>query len=405
MSRQLNKLTASQVKNAKCDGKIRKLADGGGLTLVVKGDAKYWWLRYRFGGNERTLSLGSYPEVGLADAREERDSAKKLLAQGIDPSANRQLQTEQRKEDSENTFSVVAKEWYNKKHAPEVSESHAVRSWRKLELYTFPSLSTRPINEIQPPEIREILDKIVKRGHLETAHRVKNVVSLVFRYAVATHKAKFDVTRDLTGYLPSAKVKHQPSLTTPSEVAKLLKDIDAYQGMFAASRAFKLSPLVFTRPGDIRYMQWNHINFERAQWEIPKTKNGLPLIVPLSTQALEVLEGIQPITQHRSAYVFPNARDAKRPMSNAAIKAALDRMGYGGRFTAHGFRAMARTLLQEELHYPVHLIEMQLGHRVADMHGRAYNRTEFLTERREMMQTWADYLDNLKYHGQEFIHQ
>ena len=396
MSRQLNKLTASQVKNAKCDGKIRKLADGGGLTLVVKGDAKYWWLRYRFGGNERTLSLGSYPEVSLADARVERDSAKKLLAQGIDPSANRQLQTEQRKEDSENTFSVVAKEWYNKKHAPEVSESHAVRSWRKLELYTFPSLSRRPINEIQPPEIREILDKIVKRGNLETAHRVKNVVSLVFRYAVATHKAKFDVTRDLTGYLPSAKVKHQPSLTTPTEVAELLKDIDAYQGLFAASRALKLSPLVFTRPGDTRYMQWNHINFERAQWEIPKTKNGLPLIVPLSRQALEILEGIQPITQHRSAYVFPNARDAKRPMSNAAIKAALDRMGYGGRFTAHGFRAMARTLLQEELHYPVHLIEMQLGHRVADMHGRAYNRTEFLNERREMMQAWADYLDKLK---------
>jgi len=143
-------------------------------------------------------------------------------------------------------------------------------------------------------------------------------------------------------------------------------------------------------------MQWDHINFKRKQWELPKTKNGLPLIVPLSCQALEILEEIQPITQHRSAYVFPNARDAKRPMSNAAIKAALDRMGYAGRFTAHGFRAMARTLLQEELHYPVHLIEMQLGHQVADMHGRAYNRTEFLKERRKMMQRWANYLDELK---------
>ncbi|PAU77702.1 integrase [Halovibrio salipaludis] len=396
MSRQLNKLTASQVKNAKCDGKIRKLADGGGLTLVVKGDAKYWWLRYRFAGNERTLSLGSYPHTSLADARQARDTAKRLLAQGTDPAADRQLQTDQRKEDSENTFSTVAKEWYDQKHALEVSESHAVRNWRRLELYTFPDLAKRPINDIQPPHVREVLDKIAKRGHLETAHRVKNVISLVFRYAVATHKAQFDVTRDLTGYLPASKVKHQPSLTTPTEVAELLQDIRAYQGQVAASSALKLSPLVFTRPGDTRKMQWDHINFERRQWEIPKTKNGLPLIVPLSRQALAILEGIQPITQHRSAYVFPNARDAKRPMSNVAIKKALDRMGYAGRFTAHGFRAMARTLLQEELNYPVHLIEMQLGHRVADMHGRAYNRTEFLDERREMMQRWADYLDELR---------
>ena len=396
MPRQLNKLTATQAKNAKCDGKIRKLADGGGLTLIVKGDAKYWWLRYRFAGKERTLSLGTYPQTSLADARQARDTAKNLLAQGTDPGAYRQLEAEQRKTDSDNVFSTVAREWYDQKHAVEVSESHAIRNWRRLELYTFPAFAKRPINEIQPPHIRDVLDKIAKRGHLETAHRVKTLISQVFRYAVTASKVQFDVTRDLNGYLPASKVKHQPALTTPKEVAELLKDIEAYQGQFAASTALKVSPLVFTRPGDTRQMQWSHINFERGQWELPRTKNGHPLIVPLSTQVRDILEEIQPITQHRSAYVFPNARDAKRPMSNAAIKAALDRMGYAGIFTAHGFRAMARTLLQEELQYPVHLIEMQLGHQVADIHGRAYNRTEFLEERREMMQRWADYLDELK---------
>lgn len=395
MARQLNKLSANEVKNAKSSGKIRKLADGGGLTLVIKGDAKYWWLRYRFAGKEKTLSLGSYPQVSLADARRGRDDAKALMQQQIDPSAHRRQESTQRAFDGENTFRALCEDWYKQKHFVEVSESHAIRNWRRLEIYTFPYLGKRPIRSIQPADILQVLDGIVRKGHVETAHRVKTLISLVFRYAVATSRVDSDVTRDLTGYLPNTKVKHQHSLTHPDEVSQLLKDIHAYQGHFATSAALKLSPLVFTRPGDTRQMLWEQIDFNKARWELPTTKNGEPLIVPLSRQAIAILEQVEPVTRHRSTYVFPNARDAKRPMSNVAIKAALDRMGYGGKMTAHGFRAMARTLLQEELKFPVHLIEMQLGHRVADMHGRAYNRTEFINDRHEMMQAWADYLELL----------
>lgn len=396
MARQLNKLSANEVKNAKGSGKITKLPDGGGLTLVIKGESKYWWLRYRFAGNEKTLSLGCYPQVSLADARKARDIAKGLLKDNIDPSAHRKQESTQRVSDGENTFRSLCEDWYQQKHSAEVTESHAVRNWRRLEIYTFPQLARRPIRSIQPADILNVLDKIVKKGNIETAHRVKTLISQVFRYAVATSRVDSDVTRDLTGYLPKTQVKHQYALVRPDEVSRLLKDIQAYQGHFATSAALRISPLVFTRPGDTRQMLWEQIDFDKALWELPTTKNGAPLIVPLSRQAIAILEEVEPVTKHRSPYVFPNARDAKRPMSNVAIKAALDRMGYGGKMTAHGFRAMARTLLQEELKYPVHLIEMQLAHRVADMHGRAYNRTEFLEDRREMMQAWADYLDGLK---------
>lgn len=395
MARQLNKLSANEVKNAKDSGKMRKLADGGGLTLVIKGESKYWWLRYRFAGNEKTLSLGSYPQVSLAAARKARDDARALLQQKIDPSAHKRQESTQRASDGENTFRTLCEDWYQQKHSVEVTDAHAVRNWRRLEVYTFPLLARRPIRSILPADVLQVLDGIVRKGNLETAHRVKTLISLVFRYAVATSRVDSDVTRDLTGYLPSTQVKHQHALVRPDEVSQLLKDIHAYQGHFATSAALRLSPLVFTRPGDTRQMLWDQIGFGNAQWELPTTKNGAPLIVPLSDQAIAILREVEPVTRHRSPYVFPNARDAKRPMSNVAIKAALDRMGYGGKMTAHGFRAVARTLLQEELKFPVHLIEMQLGHRVADMHGRAYNRTEFIDDRRAMMQQWADYLDKL----------
>ncbi|MCL1487289.1 integrase arm-type DNA-binding domain-containing protein [Marinobacter sp. M3C] len=396
MAHQLNKLSAKEVKNAIGSGKIRKLADGGGLTLVIKGESKYWWLRYRFAGNEKTLSLGSYPQISLAAARQARDKARELLQQKIDPSALKQRESTQRVSDGENTFRTLCEDWYQQKHCVEVTEAHAVRNWRRLEIYTFPMLARRPIRSIQPTDILQVLDGIIKKGNIETAHRVKTLISLVFRYAVATSRVDSDVTRDLTGYLPKTQVKHQPALVRPEEVSQLLKDIHAYHGHFATSAALRLSPLVFTRPGDTRQMLWEQIDFNKAQWELPTTKNGAPLIVPLAEQAILILREVEPVTMHRSRYVFPNARDAKRPMSNVAIKAALDRMGYGGKMTAHGFRAAARTLLQEELKYPVHLIEMQLGHRVADMHGRAYNRTEFIEDRRQMMQTWATYLEKLR---------
>lgn len=396
MSRQLNKLSANEVKNAKGTGTIRKLADGGGLTLVIKGEAKYWWFRYRFAGKEKTLSLGGYPQVSLAEARQARDTARKLLMQSIDPSAHRRGEGVQRALDGENTFSSVTSMWYEQKHKLEVTEGHYSRNWRRLEVYAFPRLARTPIRALQPRDILQVLDEITRQGSIETAHRVKTLISQVFRFAVARSLVESDVTRDLTGYLPKVKVQHQPAIVRPEEVSLLLKEIQAYQGYFATVAALRFAPLVFTRPGDTRQMRWDQLDLDKCQWELETTKNGAPLIVPLARQAMEILAGLEPVTRHRSIYVFPNARDAKRPMSNMALKGALDRLGYGGRMTAHGFRAMARTLLQEELKYPVHLIEMQLGHRVADMHGRAYNRTEFLDDRREMMQGWADYLDGLR---------
>ncbi len=399
MARQLNKLTAQQVKNAQSTGDVaRKIADGGGLTLCVKGDSKYWWLRYRVAGREKTLSLGTYPDVSLAEARNARDEAKALLKQGIDPSAEKQAKARELIKEHSNTFRELCKEWYEQKHLKEVTEGHAIRNWRRLELNTFPRFGSRPIESLKPTDVLEALNSISKRGHIETAQRVKTLISQVFRYAVVTSRAEFDITRDLAGYLPKSKVRHQPALVRPDEVALLMKEIYAYQGHVATVWALKMSAMVFTRSGDTRQMRWEDIDLIKQRWDIPKTKNGEPLVVPLASQVVEILREIEPITKHRSPYVFPNTRDPKQPMSNQAVKAALDRMGYRGKMTAHGFRATARTLLQEELKYPVYLIEMQLGHRVPDVHGRAYNRTEFLDDRREMMQAWADYLDKLRSH-------
>ncbi|EBA01800.1 tyrosine-type recombinase/integrase [Marinobacter sp. ELB17] len=220
MARLLNKLSANEVKNAKGSGEIRKLADGGGLTLVIKRGSKYWWLRYRFAGNEKTLSIGGYPQVSLAAARQARDSAKELLKQYIDPSAHRRQESTQRTSDGENTFRTLCEDWYQQKHCVEVTEAHAVRNWRRLEIYTFPQLARRPIRSIQPVDILQVLDGIVKKGNIETAHRVKTLISLVFRYAVATSRVDSDVTRDLTGYLPKTQVIHQPALVRPDEVVQ-----------------------------------------------------------------------------------------------------------------------------------------------------------------------------------------
>lgn len=399
MSRQLHKLTANQVKNATGTGTITKMGDGGGLTLVIKNNSKLWWFRYRYEGKAKTLSLGQYPQISLAAARTMSEEARSLLSKNIDPQQHKKSQATAQANESRNTFAAVATDWYQNKHQEEVTESHAIRNWRRLELYTFPSLGQKPMTEINATAVRLLLDKLVQKGTAETAHRVRSLISQVFRYAVVTDRAPSDVTRDLQGYLPASKVRHMPALVKKDEVAMLLKDIHAYQGFYATEAALKISPLLLARPGDIRSMQWEHIDFVESRWELETTKNGDPLIVPLPSQAMGIISEVEQISRHRSPYVFPNARDAKRPMTNNAIKAALDRMGYGGKMTAHGFRALARTLLQEEMGYPVHLIEMQLGHRVADMHGRAYNRTVFLKERTEMMQAWADYLEGLRMPG------
>lgn len=390
-----NKLTATGIKHAVRQGHQGKMADGGGLTLFLRPNGHYWWFRYRFGGKERTLSLGSYPEVTLAQARERRDEARRLLAEGVDPSAQRKAARAARTESVDNTFDAVAREWYETRHRNEVVESHATRNWRRLERHTFPTLARRPIAEIEPPEVLQALRRIEDQGYIETAQRVRALIGQVFRYAVATGRARRDITTDLRDALRTPETKHHAAITDPAEIGALLHAVDGYGGEPTTRAALQLAPLVFTRPGDLRQLKWEDLDLEAAEWRLVATKNGEPLIVPLPDQALAILREMEPLTG-KQTYVFASNRTRGRPMSNMTLNAALRRLGYGGQIiTAHGFRAMARTVLVEHLNYPVELVEMQLGHRVRDVHGRAYNRTQWLQERRAMMQAWADYLQDL----------
>lgn len=390
-------LTNTKARNAKPKEKQYKLFDTNGLFLLVTPAGGKWWrFKYRLDGKEKLLSLGTYPEVGLALARERRDKARKQVANEIDPSNVRKAQKAAKLE-NENTFEVVAREWYAKfslKWAP----GHALKIKNRLEKDVFPYIGTRPINDIKAPELLMVLRRIESRGALDTAHRARTNCGQIFRYAIATGRAERDPAADLRGALPSAKEGHFSAITDPDKVAGLLRAIDGYQGAFVTKCALKLAPLVFVRPGELRQIEWAEIDLDAAEWNIPaeKMKGGEPHLVPLSKQAIEILREIQPLTG-TGRYVFPNARTPKRPMSDNAILAALRRMGFEKtEMTGHGFRAMARTILDEVLQVRPDLIEHQLAHAVRDPLGRAYNRTKHLPERRKMMQTWADYLDNLK---------
>ncbi len=390
-------LTDTKVRNAKPKSKQIKLFDGNGLFILVSPTGGKWWrFKYRFGGKEKLLSLGTYPEVSLAQARERRDAARKQLANGIDPSQARKAIKASRAKD-ENTFEVVAREWHSK-YTPSWTPGHAKMILRRLELNIFPWLGGRPIADIKAPELLMALRRIESRGAVESAHRVKIICGQVFRYAVATGRAERDPSADLRGALPPARSKHLAAITDPEKVAGLLRAIDGYQGSFVTRCALRLAPLLFVRPGELHHMEWSEIDLDAAEWNIPagKMKTRLSHLVPLARQAVEILREIQPLTG-AGRYVFPSPRTAERPMSNNAILSALRRMGFDkDEMTGHGFRAMARTILDEVLQVPPHLIEHQLAHKVRDPLGRAYNRTKHLPERRKMMQTWADYLDGLK---------
>nr|WP_299245351.1 integrase arm-type DNA-binding domain-containing protein [uncultured Halomonas sp.] len=400
MSRQTNKLSATAVKTAKPKSKTYKMSDGGGLYLeVTPAGGKYWRLKYRHSGKEKRLAVGVYgtgkDKVSLVAAREAREDAKRQLNQGIDPSAIKRILRQQGEHAATNTFTTVAIEWLEKVHQHEVVPAHYQRNKRRLERDAFPLIGKRPISEITPPELLGCLRRIEDRGHVETAHRVKTLCGQVFRYGISTGRVERDPTPDLRGALRPSKTKHYAALTDPKQVAELLRAIDGYGGQPTTIAALKLAPLVFTRPGELRQAKWTDINLEDANWTFEASKTGQPLIVPLSAQALTILRDIHGLTG-RTEYVFPGIRSSKRPMSNATIKAALDRMGFKGEMTAHGFRAMARTILAERLNYPEHYIEQQLAHAVKDSNGRAYNRTTHLEQRREMLQSWADYLDALR---------
>lgn len=389
-------LTDTATRNAKPGTKARKLADEKGLFLLVTPSGGKWWrFKYRFDGKEKLLSLGVYPDVSLKDARDRRDEARRLLADGIDPGMNRKAQKAARVERGANSFEVVAREWYAK-HSAAWVDNHGNRILRRFERDIFPWIGGRPIAEVTAPELLAAIRRIENRGALETAHRALGNCGQVFRYAVATGRAKRDPAADLRGALPPVKGEHFAAITDPRRVAELLRAIDGYAGTLTVRCALRLAPLVFVRPGELRKAEWADIDLDAAEWRYTVTKTGTAHIVPLSQQSVDILRELHALTGH-GRYVFPGARSNGRPMSENAILAAMRRMGIGkDEMSGHGFRAMARTILDEVLGFRPDFIEHQLAHAVRDPNGRAYNRTAHLAERRKMMQAWADYLDKIK---------
>jgi integrase len=370
-----------------------KLADAGGLYLEVspKG-GKYWRLKYRFEGKGKRLAFGAYPEVSLKEAREKRDQARKLLAQGIDPSAEKKAT----KTAASESFEAIYREWLGK-FSPRWAESHRDNIVRHVEKNALPWIGARPIVELKAADLLAVLRRIEARGALESAHRTKQALGQVFRYAVATGRAERDPTADLRGALAPPDKGRFAAITEPKEVAALLRAIDDYQGSFVVRYALRFAPLVFVRPGELRQAEWSEFDLERAEWRIPasKMKMSEAHVVPLAHQALAVLAELQPFTG-TGRYVFPSERGKERPMSDGTILAALRRMGYGpDAMTAHGFRAMASTLLNEQ-GWNRDAIERQLAHAERNRVRAAYHRAAHLPERRKMMQAWADYLDGLR---------
>ncbi|AUM11976.1 tyrosine-type recombinase/integrase [Ketobacter alkanivorans] len=394
-------LTALAVKQAKPKESDYKLTDGGGMYLLVsKKGGKYWRLKYRFAGKEKVLALGVYPSVSLEQARQERDKAKKLLP-NTDPNSVKRVDKASNLEAAENNFELVATEWYSN-HMVNKSDSHRTRTWRLLKNDLFPPLGKRPISDITPPELLKVLRRVESRGAIDTAHRAHQTAGQVFRYAVATGRAERDPSADLRGALKIHIKKHHAAITEPKELGKLLLAMDSFGGTPVVKAALQLSPLLFVRPKELRHMEWTEIDWDQALWQIPadKMKMKEPHIVPLSVQAIAILEEIHSLTG-RGKYVFPSARGGSRPLSENGVRVALRTMGYDNdTMTAHGFRATARTILDEVLCFRVDLIEHQLAHTVRDTNGRAYNRTKHLPQRKDMMQKWADYLNGLKLKAQ-----
>jgi integrase len=389
-------LTDVAIRAAKPAEKPFRLFDADGLYLeVAPAGGKWWRFKYRFGGKEKRLSLGVYPEVGLRVARERRDSARKLLANGVDPSVERRVQKAATVERAANSFEAVAREWFAR-YGPGWAKSHADKIMARLEKDVFPWLGPRPIAEIKAPELLSVLRRVEGRGAVDTAHRVQQNCGQVFRYAVATGRAERDVSGDLRGALPPARHTHFASVTDPDEVAALLRALDGFQGTFVVQCALRLAPMFFVRPGELRTAEWSHFDLDKAEWRYTVSKTKTEHLVPLATQAVAILRELHALTGHRR-YVFPG-RDVKKPMSGAAINAALRRLGFDTKteITGHGFRAMARTILHEQLRFPSEVIEHQLAHKVSDSLGTAYNRTKFIDDRVTMMQKWADCLDGLK---------
>jgi len=388
-------LTDTSIRNTKPKEKPYKLSDSGGLhILVTPNGSKLWRLKYRFGGIEKLLSFGKYPQVSLKEARDKAFEAKQGLVSGIDPSQAKKAQ--KASASGADTFETIAREWFEK-FSPTWSPSHGDRIIRRLERDVFPWVGKRPIGEVKAPELLSVLRRIEERGAVETAHRASQNCGQVFRYAVATGRADRDPSGDLRGAIPPTKQTHHASITDPKEIGALLRSINAYEGGLIVRCALKLAPIVFVRPGELRRAEWKEIDWDNSEWIIPaeRMKMREKHIVPLSHQALEVFWEIQPLTGE-GQYVFPSPRTWERPMSDNAILSALRRMGYtGDQMTGHGFRSMASTLLNEQ-GWNRDAIERQLAHAERDSIRAAYNYAEHMPERRRMMQAWADHLDELR---------
>ena len=390
-------LTDTAIRNAAPRDKAYRLSDGGGMYLEISpSGGKYWRLKYRFAGKEKRLALGVYPDVGLASARKKRDAARELLAAGTDPGEAKKSDKRAARLAAINTFEAVALAWMGER-CPYVEPAQHDKTLARFKNDAFPWLGPRPIAEIEAPEILDVLKRVDGRGARFTAHRLRGEISRVFRYGIKEGLCKADPARDLLGAIPPAQTKHFASITEPAKVAEMLRAFDAFTGTFPVLCALRLAPILFVRPGELRTAEWDHFDLDKGEWRYRVSKTKTDHLVPLASQAVTILRELRALTGD-ARYVFPGARDRKRPMSEATINAALRRLGYDTRteITGHGFRAMARTILHEELEQKPEVIEHQLAHAVPDNLGGAYNRTRFIKERRVMMQRWADYLDRLK---------
>ncbi|EWS53069.1 integrase arm-type DNA-binding domain-containing protein [Methylibium sp. T29] len=413
-----DKAIRAAIKAATGRDKPHALNDGGGLSLLLQPTGAAWWrLRYWLSGRENRLSLGVYPDVSLADARTRRDQARKLIAAGVDPSEARKADKVERIARVEaqalaaaglpgpGTFEHVAREWLTTVHQVKVSAGHAERTRIRLEQDVFPWLGRRPIAELEAPELLTCLRRVEARGAIETSHRIKDSCGQVFRYGIAIGACTRNPAGDLKDALRPVESRHHAAIVDPKLGGELLRDMMAYAGHPVTRAALKLSALLILRPGELRHMEWAWIDLDEASLTVPgavmkRTKvnkaNGAPHVVPLAPQAIATLRELHPLTGH-GRYVFPSLLTGERCMSENTVRGALRRMGYGNdEMTAHGFRAMARTMIAERLGIAPEVIEAQLAHAVADALGRAYNRTQYLEQRREMMTAWADYLDQLR---------
>ncbi len=389
-------LTDKAIRNAKPKESPFKLHDEKGLYVLVNKAGKYFRMDYRFGGKRRTLALGVYPETSLAEARDKRDDARKKIQGGIDPVQEKRVAKLATMRSQSITFESVAREWLSKV-SNGLTDKYVLLVVRRLERHIFPWMGSLPIHEITPGDILQALRKIEDQGRVETAHRVAQICGQVFRYAIVTGRCDRNPAGDLRGALTTVKHGHMSSITDPKEIGGLLRAIDGYDGYFVTQCALKLAPLVFVRPGELRRAEWSEVDFETATWKIPaeKMKMRRDHLVPLSAQALAILQALQPLTG-RGRYIFPSIRTNDRPMSENTILAALRRMGFTKEeMTGHGFRAMASTVLHEQ-GWPSNVVERQLAHAEKNSVKAAYNHAEHLDERRKMMQAWADFLDSLR---------